>query len=423
MSHASSPLRSLGGLARFASVAGVVAIARPVSAQLTTAIDLSSRSIQRPAEGWQSALAVSPFLRFDHPRLLVDGNWTLVRGNSQQVDGFGGLKATYFSPTRAGLGLSLGGFADRALLNETYAVSRFGADARLSYRAASTGAWLARELSRDNKATPLSPTPQYSAGVWRQLHNAIVTVSMSSFGSREGVRTVSSRQIIAPTPTNPVGRPDTLRNFLSPDRSFDTLTTTDSGSTARRRDWRDAEIALHWGIGRLALQGVIGTRFSATSEPNEQWGQLQGSLAVSPDLALIAAGGTHPSSAAYGIPRSRFVELGFRVAPTAARRVRLPAGVRPTPSGFEIRNGDRGLRTLRVRVPDARSVELSGDFTNWKPVTLARTQTDQWETTLAITPGMHRLAIRVNGESWTTPPGVPAIADEFQGTVGIIVVK
>lgn len=423
MSNASSPLRSLNGLARFASVAGVLAVVRPASAQLTTAIDLSSRSFQRPAEDWQSALAVSPFLRFDHPRLLVDGSWTAIRGNSQRVDGFGGLVATYFSPTLAGLGLSLGGFADRALLNETYAVSRIGADARLSYRAASSGAWLARELSRDNKATPVSPTPDYSAGVWRQVHNAIITISMSSFGSREGVRALSSRQVIRPTPTNPVIQPDTLRNFQSPDRSFDTLTTTDSGSTGRRRDWRDAEIALHWGVWRLSFQGVIGTRFSATNQPNEQWGQMQGSLMVSPDVALIAAGGTHPSSAAYGIPRSRFVELGFRVAPTAVRRVHLPAGVRPTPSVFEIRNGDRGLRTLRVRVPDARSVELSADFTNWKPIALARTQMDQWETTLPISPGMHRLAIRVNGESWTTPPGVAAVADEFQGTVGVIIVK
>jgi hypothetical protein len=36
---------------------------------------------------------------------------------------------------------------------------------------------------------------------------------------------------------------------------------------------------------------------------------------------------------------------------------------------------------------------------------------------------MHRLAIRVNGESWTTPPGVAAVADEFQGTVGVIIVR
>ena len=46
-----------------------------------------------------------------------------------------------------------------------------------------------------------------------------------------------------------------------------------------------------------------------------------------------------------------------------------------------------------------------------------------WEVTLAIAPGMHCLAIRVDGDAWTPPPGVSAVPDEFQGTVGVIVVK
>jgi hypothetical protein len=40
-----------------------------------------------------------------------------------------------------------------------------------------------------------------------------------------------------------------------------------------------------------------------------------------------------------------------------------------------------------------------------------------------IAPGMHRVAIRVNGDEWTPPPGVSTVPDEFQGTVGVIVVK
>jgi len=43
--------------------------------------------------------------------------------------------------------------------------------------------------------------------------------------------------------------------------------------------------------------------------------------------------------------------------------------------------------------------------------------------TLPIAPGVHRLAIRVDGDRWTTPPGVVTVADEFQGTVGVIVVR
>jgi hypothetical protein len=48
---------------------------------------------------------------------------------------------------------------------------------------------------------------------------------------------------------------------------------------------------------------------------------------------------------------------------------------------------------------------------------------DEWEVTLAISSGMHRVAIRIDGDKWTTPPGIAAVADEFQGTVGVIVVR
>jgi hypothetical protein len=76
-----------------------------------------------------------------------------------------------------------------------------------------------------------------------------------------------------------------------------------------------------------------------------------------------------------------------------------------------------------VRVPDARSVELSADFTDWKPIALQRGDTDEWEATLPIAPGLHRLTIRVDGDAWTIPPGVASVPDEFHGTVGVIVVK
>jgi hypothetical protein len=40
-----------------------------------------------------------------------------------------------------------------------------------------------------------------------------------------------------------------------------------------------------------------------------------------------------------------------------------------------------------------------------------------------MTPGTHRVNVRVNGDAWTAPPGMPAVNDEFNGRVGIIVVR
>ena len=401
-----------------ACLAAPLMMPRAASAQVWSAVDLSSRSTRSGANGWESQFALSPSARFDHPRVSIDGRWTALGGNGQRLDGFGSLAATYFSPTWSGLQLSVAGFADRSMLSETFAVSKLGADARLSYRRGATGAWLGRELSRDNRSTPLSAVPRVSAGTWRQFGNTMLTASLSSFASREGVRGVTSRTEYRPY-TKPAGAPDT-GTFA---RTIDTLTVTDSGNTGTPRGWNDAEVSLDWGVGRLAFRGVIGTRLFTNNLPNETWGQVQGSLALSPDIALIAASGVHPASASYGIARARFVELGFRVAPRALIRPPLPASVRPVAAAFEIADGERGQRTLRVRVPNARTVELSGDFTNWKPIALARATNDRWEATLLIPPGLHRVAIRVDGDTWAPPPGVSSVKDEFQGAVGVIVVK
>lgn len=398
---------------------GLLALARPGSAQLASAIDLSSRGSQSVASEWQGQLSISPFMRFDHPRLLLDARWTALDGDGQRLDGFGNVGATYFSPTRAGMQLSLGGVADRQMLNESFAVSRLGADARLSYRLGNSGAWLGREVARDNKSTPASPVPHYSAGAWRQWRGVIMTLSVSSFGSREGAKAASTHREVRTNPQSASAPPDSQRNF----QPLDTITVVDSGSAGRRHDWRDAQLGLHWSLGRLTFDGLLGTRFSATNQPNETWGRLESSFALGPDVALITSTGIRPSSAAYGIARSRFVELGFRVSPSALRRPRLPSGVRPTAAAFQIEEAEHGTRRLRIRVPSARSVELSGDFTNWQPISLRHVDGDQWETTLAIAPGMHRVVIRVDGDAWTTPPGIASVQDEFQGTVGVIVIK
>ena len=110
--------------------------------------------------------------------------------------------------------------ATATLLDESFAVSRIGADARVSYRLGSSGAWLGREVARDNKSTPGSPVPHYSVGGWRQWKNVIVTLSLSSFGSQEGARAATMRREVRPTSAGPLAPVDSQRNF----QSFDTIT-------------------------------------------------------------------------------------------------------------------------------------------------------------------------------------------------------
>ena len=78
---------------------------------------------------------------------------------------------------------------------------------------------------------------------------------------------------------------------------------------------------------------------------------------------------------------------------------------------------------VTLHIPRAHTVELSGDFGRWKPIALEETHPDVWETTLTLLPGAYRMNLRVDGDQWRAPPGMATVADEFNGTVGIIVVR
>lgn len=426
MRHRSRSHAAQRHVALIACVA-TLALAGNLPAQLVSAVDLGSRAARLGAGEWQRQLVLSPFARFDRPNVSLDARWTVLGREGGPVTGEGGVTTTMYWPERAGFRLAAAAFADRATLDAEQSVARLGADVGLSYRFGFSGAWIGREISRDDRATPVPPAPRLSLGGWRQMGRAVLTVSVSSFGSHVSARARSSGSPLGQTPgPTPSPPSDTMANPGSappvvPDTS-PTGQPPDSTADETHRGWNDAELALDWSVGRLALRGVVGSRFSTADVPNELWGNVQGIYAVGPEVALITSAGVRPSSFAYGVARARFLDFGVRIAPGALLHPRLPRGVRPVAAAFELEEASRGRRTIRVRVPGARTVEVSGDFTGWKPVALARAGRDRWEITLPLARGLHRLAIRVDGEAWRAPPGVSTVADEFQGTVGVIVV-
>jgi hypothetical protein len=75
-----------------------------------------------------------------------------------------------------------------------------------------------------------------------------------------------------------------------------------------------------------------------------------------------------------------------------------------------------------VHAPGAREVEIAGDFTDWKPVPLARGADGWWSVARALPPGVRQLAVRADGGAWLPPPGLAVTRDEFGEAVGILVV-
>ena len=72
---------------------------------------------------------------------------------------------------------------------------------------------------------------------------------------------------------------------------------------------------------------------------------------------------------------------------------------------------------------NALRVELSGDFTAWRPVQLRGEDGGWWSVSLPIAPGTYQMNVRVDGGGWIVPPGLTAIADEFGATVGILTIE
>jgi len=84
--------------------------------------------------------------------------------------------------------------------------------------------------------------------------------------------------------------------------------------------------------------------------------------------------------------------------------------------------GAEGAARIDVSVAKAERVELMADFTGWEPIMLDRAG-DGWFAERPVAPGLHRLAIRVDGGEWTAPTNVPKLRDDdLGGTVGLITV-
>jgi 1,4-alpha-glucan branching enzyme len=92
-------------------------------------------------------------------------------------------------------------------------------------------------------------------------------------------------------------------------------------------------------------------------------------------------------------------------------------------TSFDARLISGGLREIRIRAPEVRSIELMGDFTNWKAISLSDAGSGWWIVALPIKTGLHEINVRVNGGEWVTPPGLLQKHDEFGSSVGILVVE
>jgi hypothetical protein len=120
--------------------------------------------------------------------------------------------------------------------------------------------------------------------------------------------------------------------------------------------------------------------------------------------------------------RPKYVDFAFRpvYAVMAALLLfavgwQLSAGS-PESSLAVIESEPRVFVRFEVMAPEAESVRLAGSFTGWVPnVSLQKLPTGLWTALVALPPGVHDYAFRVDEDTWVTDPGAPRVADGFGG--------
>jgi hypothetical protein len=76
---------------------------------------------------------------------------------------------------------------------------------------------------------------------------------------------------------------------------------------------------------------------------------------------------------------------------------------------------------VEITVPNATTIELMADFTEWQPITLERAG-GVWRVGRAITPGLHRVSLRIDGGEWTAPSNLPRADASAGASFGLVTV-
>lgn len=83
-----------------------------------------------------------------------------------------------------------------------------------------------------------------------------------------------------------------------------------------------------------------------------------------------------------------------------------------------------GTVTFRVYLPHATTVELLGDFTDWRraPISLRREHPGWWSATLAVAPGEHLFCYLVDASIWLADYAAHGVRqNQFGGWVSRLV--
>ena len=201
--------------------------------------------------------------------------------------------------------------------------------------------------------------------------------------------------------------------------------------------YADTQLSASWTFNDLDLSALAGFRLGdqleALGGTARGWGSLTIVAWIKPAIAGVLSAGTYPIDPTQGFPGGRFASASVRFT-RGHRRQSAPATTViqvPPPAvedsaaveSFVWKRVSAQEVTLSAIIPNAQSVEVSGDFTGWAPMKLTSAGDGTWRVTLRLGPGRYQMNLRLDGARWIVPPGLLLITDEFGGAVGLLIIE
>jgi hypothetical protein len=373
-------LRRAAGLA----LAGTLAAAS-TGAQTRASLDAGASYVEYRGFLPSASFSLTPALRASGERysLLARGTWLRFESGNNSIQGV--LAGSLFFPTTRSLaaevGTELGASRYQDFARFSHALGR----ARLQLRSAGTGGgWVGATLGTAASDSGRQTVAGLAAGVW--LAGPDVTFAFAGAG-----------------------------------------TFTDFGTYA------DLETTIrHTRPGGFEAEATLSAR---AGDPFNDPGPFLEATVTIPLLthtALVLAGGRYAGDPVRGNVAGDYLSAAFRLTAPFQRRPPITMAIPKDPATedtgsavaalIEVRPGRGSARTLVFRAPGASRVEVMADFTEWIATPLQATGQDRWSVSLPVTPGRHRLNLRLDGGPWIVPVGTMPIADDFQGVVGAVVI-